>query len=80
MKLIVLLFYSSFIKFVVEIDNYFNEIEYVANKFVIAHNFVLKIVFEISSKHCYKCDIVSLNKINIFLEFCCVICYKDSLN
>ncbi len=80
MKLIVSLFHSSFIQLIVEIDNYFDEIKYVANEFVIAHNFVLKIVFKISSKHCYKCDIVSFNKIDIFLKFYYVVCYKDSLS
>ncbi len=80
MRLIVSLFYSSFIQFVVEIDDYFNEIEHVANEFVITHSFVLKIVFKISSKHCYKCDIVSLNKIDILLKPCYVIYCKDSLN
>jgi hypothetical protein len=64
----------------IEIDNYFDKIEYIANKFVIAHNFVLKIIFKILLTYCYKCDIVLLNKINIFLKSCCVICYKDLLN
>ncbi len=80
MKLIVSLFYNFFIQLVVEIDNYFNKIKHVANEFVIAHNFVLKIVLKISSKHCYKCDIVLFNKINILLKSCCVIYCKDSLN
>jgi len=80
MKLIVLFFHNSFIQLVVEIDNYFNKIKYVTNKFVIAHNFILKIILKISSKHCYKCDIVSFDKINILLKFCCVIYCKDSLN
>jgi len=79
-KLIVSFFNNSFIQFVVEIDNYFDKIEHVANEFVIAHNFVLEIVFKISSKHCYKCDIVSFDKIDIFLKFCYLVCYKDSLN
>jgi len=79
-KLIVLFFHNSFIQLVVEIDNYFDKIKYVANKFVIAHNFVLKIVFKISSKYYYKCDIVSFDKIDIFLKFCCVVCCKNSLN
>jgi len=79
-RLIVSFFHSSFIQFVVEIDNYFDEIKHVANEFVIAHNFVLKIVLKILSKHCYKCDIVSFDKINILLESCCVICCKNSLN
>jgi len=79
-KLIVSFFYNSFIQFVVEIDNYFDKIKHVANEFVIAHNFILKIVLKISSKHCYKCDIVLFNKISIFLKSCCVVCYKDSLN
>jgi len=57
-----------------------DKIEYIINKFIIAHNFVLKIVFKISSKHCYKCDIVLFDKIDIFLEFCYVICYKDLLS
>jgi len=79
MKLIVSLFHSFFIQFVVEINNYFDKIKHIANEFVIAHNFVLKIVFEISSKHYYKCDIVLLNKINMFLKSCCVVCCKDLL-
>jgi len=79
-KLIVSFFHNSFIQFVVEIDNYFDEIKHVANEFIIAHNFVLKIVLKISSKHCYKCDIVSFDKINIFLKSCYVICCKNSLN
>jgi len=79
-KLIVSLFYSSFIQFVVEIDNYFNKIKHVANEFVISHNFVLEIVLKILSKHCYKCDIVLFNKINILLKFCCVVRCKDLLN
>ncbi len=80
MKLIVLLFHSSLIQLVVEIDNYFDEIKHVANEFLIAHNFVLKIVLKVSSKHCHKYDIVLLDKINIFLELSCVVCCKDSLN
>ncbi len=80
MKLIVSLFYISFIQFVVEINNYFDKIKHVANEFVIAHNFVLKIVFKISSKHCYKCDIILFNKINILLKSYCVIYCKNSLN
>ncbi len=80
MKLIVSFFYNSFIQFVVEIDNYFDKIKHIVNVFVIAHNLVLKIVFKISSKHYYKCDIVSFDKINIFLESCCVLCCKDLLN
>ncbi len=80
MKLIVSLFHNFFIQFVVEIDNYFDKIKHVANEFLITNNFVLKIVFKISSKHCYKCDIVSLDKINILLKSSCVICCKDSLN
>ncbi len=80
MKLIVLLFHNSFIQLVVEIDDYFDEIKHVANEFAIAHNFVLEIVLEISSKHCHKCDIVSLDKINVFLKSCCVLCCKNSLN
>jgi len=79
-KLIVSFFHSFFIQLVVEIDNYFNKIKHVANEFVIAHNFVLKIVLEILSKHCYKCDIVLFDKINIFLESCYVVCCKNSLN
>ncbi len=80
MKLIVSLFHNSLIQFIVEIDNYFDEIKYIVNEFVIAHNLVLKIVFKISSKHCYKCDIVSLSKIDILLKSCCVIYCKDLLN
>ncbi len=80
MKLIVSLFYNFFIQFVVEIDNYFDKIEHVVNKFAIAYNFVFKIVFKISSKHCYKCDIVLFNKIDILLKSCYVIYCKDSLN
>ncbi len=80
MKLIVSFFHNSFIQLVVEIDNYFNKIKYVINKFIIAHNFILKIVFNISSKHCYKCDIISFNKIDILLKFCCVIYCKNLLN
>jgi len=80
MKLIVSLFHSSFIQFVVEIDNYFDKVEHVANEFAIAHNFVLEIVLKISSKHCHKCDIVLFDKISILLKFNCVICCKDSLN
>ncbi len=79
-KLIVSLFHSSFIQFVVEIDNYFDKIEHVANEFVIAHNFVLKIVLKISLKHYYKCDIVLFDKINILLESCYVVYCKDLLN
>jgi len=79
-KLIVSLFYSSFIQLVVEIDNYFDKIKHIANKFVIAHNFVLKIVLKILSKYCYKCDIVLFDKIDILLEFCYVLYCKDSLN
>ncbi len=80
MKLIVSLFYSSLIYFVVEIDNYFDKIKHVVNEFVITYNFVLKIVFEISLKHCYKCNIILFNKINIFLKSCYVIYCKCSLN
>jgi len=80
MKLIVLLFHSSFIQLVVEIDDYFDEIKHVANEFFIAHNFVLKIVLEASSKYCHKCGIVSFDKIDIFLKFSCVVCCKDSLS
>jgi len=80
MKLIISLFHSSFIQLVVEIDNYFDKIKYIVNEFVIAYNFILKIVFKISSKHCYKCDIVSFDKFSIFLKFYCVIYCKDSLN
>jgi len=80
MRLIVSLFHSSFIQLVVKIDNYFDEIKHIVNKFVIVHNFILKIVLEISSKHCYKCNIVLFDKIDIFLKFCCVICCKDLLN
>jgi len=79
-ELIVSLFYSSFIQLVVEIDDYFDEIKHVANAFVVAHNFVLKIVLEVLSKHCYKCDIVSFNKIDILLKLCYVFCCKDSLS
>jgi len=79
-KLIVSLFHNSFIQFVVEVDNYFNKIEHVVDKFVIAYNFVLEVVLKISSKHCYKCDIVSFNKIDIFLKSCYVVCCKDSLS
>jgi len=79
-KLIVSLFHNSFIQFVVEIDNYFDEIKHVAHEFVIAHNFILKIVLKISSKHCHKCDIILFDKINIFLEICCVVYCKNSLN
>jgi len=79
-KLIISFFHNFFIQFVVEINDYFDEIKHIANEFVIAHNFVLKIVFEISSKHCYKCDIVLFDKINIFLESCYVIYCKNSLN
>jgi len=79
-RLIVSFFHSFFIQFVVEIDDYFDEIKHIANEFAIAHNFVLKIVLKILSKHCHKCDIVSLNKIGIFLKSCYVLCYKDSLS
>ncbi len=61
-------------------DNYFDKIKYVANKFAIAHNFILKIVFKVLSKYYYKCNIVLLDKINIFLKTCYVICCKDLLN
>jgi len=80
MRLIVSLFHSSFIQLVVEIDDYFDEIKYVANESTIAHNFVLEVVLKVSSKHCHKCDIVSFDKIDIFLESNCVVCCKDSLN
>jgi len=80
MGLIVSLFHSSFIQLVVEVDGYFDEVEHIANAFVIAHNFVLKVVLEISSKHYHKCDIVSLDKVGILLEHCCVLCCKDSLS
>jgi len=79
-KLIISFFHNFFIQLVVEIDNYFNKIKYIANKFVIVHNFVLKIILGTSSKHCYKCDIVSFDKIDIFLKFCCVVCCKNLLN
>jgi len=79
-KLIVLFFHSSSIQLVVEVDDYFNKIEHVVNKFVIAHNFVLEIVLKISSKHCYKCDIVLFDKINVLLKSCYVVYCKDSLN
>jgi len=79
-KLIVSLFHSSFIQFVVDIDNYFDKIKHVVNKFVIAHNFILEIVFKILSKHCYKCDIVLFDKIGIFLKSCYVVYCKDLLN
>jgi len=79
-ELIVSLFHSSFIQLIVEIDNYFDEIEHIANEFVIAHDFVLEIVFKISSKHCYKCSIVSFDKINILLKSCRVLDCKDSLS
>ncbi len=61
-------------------DNYFDKIKHVANKFIIVYNFVLKIVFKISLKHCYKCNIILFDKNNIFLKSCCVICCKNSLN
>jgi len=80
MKLIVSLFHSSFIQLVVEIDNYFDEVKHVANESFIAHNFVLKVVLKASSKHCYKCGIVSFDKIGIFLESSYVVCCKGSLN
>jgi len=79
-KLIVSLFYNSFIQLVVEVDSYFDEIKHVVNKFGIAHNFVFEIVFEILSTYCYKYDIVSFDKINIFLKSCYVVRCKDSLN
>jgi len=79
-ELIVSLFHSSFIQFVVEIDDYFDEVEHIVDGFVIAHNFVLEVVLEVSSKHCHKCDIVPLDKIDILLELCYVLCYKDSLS
>jgi len=79
-KLIVLLFHNFFIQFVVEIDNYFDKIEHVANEFVMAHNFVLEIVLKILSKHCHKCDIVLFDKIDILLKSCYVVYCKDSLS
>jgi hypothetical protein len=79
-KLIISFFYSSFIQLVVEVDGHFDEIEHIADASAIAHNFVLKIVLEISSKHCHKCDIVSLDKISILLKSCCVLCCRDSLS
>jgi len=75
-----LFFYSSFIYFVVKIDNYFDKIKYIAKKKFIAHNFVFEIVFKIAFKHCYKCNIVLFDKINIFLKFSCVVYCKDLLN
>jgi len=80
MRLIVSLFHSSFIQLVIEIDGYFDEIEHVANESFIAHNFVLEVVLEASSKHCHECDIVSFGKIGILLEPSCVICCKGSLS
>jgi HD superfamily phosphohydrolase len=63
-----LFFYKSFIQFVIEIDNYFDKIKYVANKFVITYSFVFKIVFKILSKYHYKYNIVLFDKINIFFR------------
>jgi len=63
-----LFFYKSFIQFVIEIDNYFDKIKYVANKFVITYNFVFKIVFKILSKYHYKYNIVLFDKIDIFFR------------
>jgi len=63
-----LFFYKSFIQFVIEIDNYFDKIKYVANKFVITYNFVFKIVFKILSKYHYKYNIVLFDIINIFFR------------
>jgi len=80
MRLIVSLFHNSLVQLVVEIDDYFDKIEHVVDDFDITHNLVLKIVLKISSKHCHKCDIVSLDEINILLKFSCVVCCKDSLN
>ncbi len=79
-ELIVSFFHSSLIQLVVEIDGYFDEIEHVANAFAIAHNFVLEIVLKVSSKHCHKCDIISLDKIDILLKPCYVLCCEDSLS
>ena len=80
MGLIVSLFHSSFIQRVVEVDGYFDEVEHVANAPAIAHNFVLEVVLEASSKHCHKCDIVPLDKIGILLKPSYVVRCKDSLN
>jgi len=80
MRLIVSLFHSSFIQLVVEVNSYFDEVEHVANESPIAHNFVLEVVLEASSKHCHKCDIVPLDKIGILLESSCVLCCKGSLS
>jgi hypothetical protein len=80
MRLIVSLFHSSLIQLVVEVDGYFDEVEHVANESPIAHNFVLEVVLEASSKHYHKCDIVSLDKIGIPIEPGCVLCCKGSLS
>jgi hypothetical protein len=79
-KLIVSFFHSSFIQLVVEIDDHFDEIKHIADASVIAHNFVLEVVLEVSSKHCHKCGIISLDKIGILLKSCYVLCCKDSLS
>jgi len=66
--------------FVVEIDNYFNKFEHIANTFIIIYSFVLKIVFKILLKYCYKYNIVLLNKIDILLKFYYIVYCKDLLN
>jgi len=54
--------------------------KYIANKFIIAHNFIFEIILKILSKYYYKYNIVLLDKIIIFLKSCCVIYCKDLLN